>query len=115
MLVGSDSKEEIVTAFHPARQHGLNQRVSWIDEDMIGPESVKVKCKLNHFKLRCSEQRVAELESARGNVGGVRLIGTKRQESALQSALFEQAEYETRSRGSDEIANQQAIHDQSGQ
>jgi hypothetical protein len=114
-LVGSDSKEEVITAFHPARQHGLNQRVSWIDEDMIGPESVKVECKLNHFKLRCSEQRVAEIESARGDVGGVRLIGTKRQESELPSTLFEQAEYETRSGGSDKIANQLAIHDQSGQ
>jgi hypothetical protein len=33
----------------------------------------------------------------------------------LPSTLFEQAEYETRSGGSDKIANQLAIHDQSGQ
>jgi hypothetical protein len=99
MLVESDSKEEEVTTLHHARQNGLNQRNAWIDEDVIGLEPIRLEDKLNNFKPRCSGQSVAEIESARGIVGGNRLIGAKRQETALPSALFDQAECETRSSG----------------
>src|SRR5271167_3160395 len=74
-LIRSERKEEVFAALYHAREHGLSQRIAGIDEDVIGLEAIKLESKLNHFVRRCSAQRVAQVESTSGHLGGDRLRG----------------------------------------
>src|SRR5271167_292155 len=114
-LIRSERKEEVFAALYHAREHGLSQRIAGIDEDVIGLEAIKLESKLNHFVRRCSAQRVAQVESTSGHLGGDRLRGAKRQESAWLAPLFDEAEREARRRRGKKVAHQLAVDGERGQ
>lgn len=88
MVIGAKGEEKIISGAEDRRQHGLDQRVIGIDQDVAGPEAIELEGEVDHLELRRPKERMAEPKATVGDFRGNEVAGAQREEAARLPAFL---------------------------